>query len=116
MLNSNRTGGLLIGAFSVAYGAMTFQIPLLSFQAQAAFTARTMPEALSVLGLAFSLLLIVRPNSNAEPEVSGFLWGRAALVCLLMIAYGLTIRSGRSEEHTSELQSHSFISYAVFCL
>src|ERR1051326_9350979 len=25
-------------------------------------------------------------------------------------------RSRRSEEHTSELQSHSFISYAVFCL
>src|ERR1051326_9533305 len=25
-------------------------------------------------------------------------------------------RAGRSEEHTSELQSHSFISYAVFCL
>src|ERR1051326_9376256 len=24
--------------------------------------------------------------------------------------------SNRSEEHTSELQSHSFISYAVFCL
>src|ERR1051326_3221063 len=26
------------------------------------------------------------------------------------------IRAPRSEEHTSELQSHSFISYAVFCL
>ena len=25
-------------------------------------------------------------------------------------------RKQRSEEHTSELQSHSFISYAVFCL
>src|ERR1051326_1799566 len=25
-------------------------------------------------------------------------------------------RNDRSEEHTSELQSHSFISYAVFCL
>src|SRR6056300_426923 len=25
-------------------------------------------------------------------------------------------RRGRSEEHTSELQSHSEISYAVFCL
>ena len=25
-------------------------------------------------------------------------------------------KPGRSEEHTSELQSHSFISYAVFCL
>ena len=27
-----------------------------------------------------------------------------------------TNKDGRSEEHTSELQSHSFISYAVFCL
>src|ERR1051326_4131936 len=27
-----------------------------------------------------------------------------------------TFRMHRSEEHTSELQSHSFISYAVFCL
>ena len=26
------------------------------------------------------------------------------------------VREDRSEEHTSELQSHSFISYAVFCL
>ena len=26
------------------------------------------------------------------------------------------ITADRSEEHTSELQSHSFISYAVFCL
>src|ERR1051326_3837340 len=28
----------------------------------------------------------------------------------------LTIWGDRSEEHTFELQSHSFISYAVFCL
>ena len=27
-----------------------------------------------------------------------------------------SIALARSEEHTSELQSHSFISYAVFCL
>ena len=32
--------------------------------------------------------------------------------------FGITAASVgmRSEEHTSELQSHSFISYAVFCL
>ena len=29
---------------------------------------------------------------------------------------GYGLMAGRSEEHTSELQSHSFISYAVFCL
>src|ERR1051326_301051 len=28
----------------------------------------------------------------------------------------VVVTYGRSEEHTSELQSHSFISYAVFCL
>src|ERR1051326_5768606 len=28
----------------------------------------------------------------------------------------MSISVWRSEEHTSELQSHSFISYAVFCL
>src|ERR1051326_3307724 len=31
-------------------------------------------------------------------------------------AYGPYGKPSRSEEHTSELQSHSFISYAVFCL
>src|ERR1051326_854119 len=34
-----------------------------------------------------------------------------------LAGYTATRREGkRSEEHTSELQSHSFISYAVFCL
>src|ERR1051326_4793462 len=32
------------------------------------------------------------------------------------VSAGQEVRVDRSEEHTSELQSHSFISYAVFCL
>ena len=32
------------------------------------------------------------------------------------ITFGDSHHPSRSEEHTSELQSHSFISYAVFCL
>src|ERR1051326_3325733 len=32
------------------------------------------------------------------------------------LLYGWVLEVARSEEHTSELQSHSFISYAVFCL
>src|ERR1051326_9249566 len=31
-------------------------------------------------------------------------------------AHRFAAAADRSEEHTSELQSHSFISYAVFCL
>ena len=32
------------------------------------------------------------------------------------VSVHVKIKEGRSEEHTSELQSHSEISYAVFCL
>ncbi len=94
MLTNDRIGGLLLLAFSVAYGLLTFDIPLLPFQAQAAFTARTMPEALSILGIILSLTMIVKPSSNARPEVAGFLWGRGAVICLVMVIYGLTVRPG----------------------
>ena len=33
-----------------------------------------------------------------------------------VVFFGISFPEIRSEEHTSELQSHSFISYAVFCL
>src|ERR1051326_9406952 len=46
-----------------------------------------------------------------------------ALCCSIRIRWAwvskgpsVTLGGDRSEEHTSELQSHSFISYAVFCL
>src|SRR5213080_1388157 len=38
------------------------------------------------------------------------------LLGLLALAIWIVYRLVRSEEHTSELQSHSGISYAVFCL
>ena len=48
---------------------------------------------------------------NYEQEISGWLVGEFTkdLITITDILI-------RSEEHTSELQSHSFISYAVFCL
>ena len=42
--------------------------------------------------------------------------GSGKSTLLLMLGGMLSPSSGRSEEHTSELQSHSFISYAVFGL
>lgn len=94
MLTNDRIGGVLLLVFSVAYGFLTFEIPLLPFQAQAAFTARTMPEALSVLGIILSLAMIVKPSSDARPDVAGFLWGRGAIICLVMVIYGLSVRPG----------------------
>ena len=94
MITNDRIGALLLLVFSVAYGALSFQIPLLPFQAQAAFTARTMPEALAVMGIVLSLILLIKPGPGATADVSGFRWKRAGLICLLMVLYGLTIRSG----------------------
>ena len=61
--------------------------------------------------------------STNDSILSGVLNGAMAEVGGTLDSYrtkytGLKIlvTGGRSEEHTSELQSHSFISYAVFCL
>jgi putative tricarboxylic transport membrane protein len=94
MLTKDRIGALLLLAFCLGYGAMTFQIPLLPFQAQAAFTAKTMPQALTVMGVVLALVLLVKPGTQDKPQVAGFHWGRAAAICVLMVAYGLTVRPG----------------------
>ncbi len=92
MLSRDRVGALLMLAFSLGYGALSFRIPLLPFQAEAAFTARTMPQALTVLGAVLSLVLLLKPGGGAFPSSSKFRWGGAALLCALMIFYGLGVR------------------------
>jgi putative tricarboxylic transport membrane protein len=109
MLTRDRIGGLLLLAFSLGYGAMSFRIPLLPFQANQAFTARTIPEALAVLGIVLSLALLLKPLSQAERDADAvwrvsmrkilgrfgdgsFPLGRVAVLCVLMLLYGLTVR------------------------
>src|SRR3546814_5038753 len=46
----------------------------------------------------------------------GTLWSQAHLGLLPATAGTITAQAGRSEEHTSELQSLMSISYAVLCL
>lgn len=79
-------------AFCIGYFFLVYRIPLLPFQANQAFTARTMPQALSILGIVLSLLLIVKPSSDARPQVEGFHWLQGVLICVTMVAYGLTVR------------------------
>src|ERR1051326_7534024 len=52
---------------------------------------------------------------NQAPEIYLTL-GRRDLANHLSCVRDAYVRLSRSEEHTSELQSHSFTSYAVFCL
>src|ERR1051326_545760 len=49
-----------------------------------------------------------------------FIWHFCTSAAQINVSQSLSVvffyAPARSEEHTSELQSHSFISYAVFCL
>src|ERR1051326_8488702 len=53
------------------------------------------------------------PRSTSEREREQFEEQTRAWCFFPVFSSGV---GNRSEEHTSELQSHSFISYAVFCL
>ena len=53
---------------------------------------------------------------NATVMAGAFIFAVARTEVGPVIAGEDDQRIVRSEEHTSELQSHSFISYAVFCL
>jgi putative tricarboxylic transport membrane protein len=109
MLTRDRIGALLMLAFSLGYGAMIFNIPLLPFQANQAFTARTLPQALSILGIVLSLVLLLKPLRGSAREDDrtwranmkrllkpvpglGFPLGKVLMLCVTMILYGLAVR------------------------
>ena len=54
--------------------------------------------------------------SRAQEEAEELISAAKVKAKLIMAEETDRAKEERSEEHTSELQSHSFISYAVFCL
>jgi len=92
LFSKDRIGGLLLLVFCVCYAILSQQIVLLPIQAKSAFTARTLPEVLSVLGIVLSVLVIIFPGSNERPALAGFKWITAAIFLALMSAYGLSVR------------------------
>ena len=93
MINGNRLGGLIFLVFCVAYGFLTTRTSLLAFQQNAAFTAKTLPQALTVLGILLLLVLIIKPGEVEPLDLSGDHWKQRLLICLAMIIYGFIIRS-----------------------
>ena len=93
-----KVGALLMLLFSMAYGLLTFRIPL-SFMAQnETFTSRTMPYALAAMGIILSLLILVLPTVDPEgkrtlkEETHGMDWRKAILLVVAMIIYGLVMK------------------------
>ena len=42
--------------------------------------------------MALSLTLLLKPGPGEGIKTAGFRWGRAGLLCALMVAYGLAVR------------------------
>src|SRR3546814_10176000 len=80
-------------------------------------TAENLSDFLGVRRFSFGMA----EKENKVGQVTGLAWTEVGGDLLTievadMPGKGVVLRTGRSEEHTSELQSLMRISYAVFCL
>ena len=94
LLTRDRIGALLLGLFCVAYWATISDIRLLPFQANQAFTPRTLPQVLAWLGTALSLAILVAPSraDDDAPDWRALNWPLGLAFLVLMSAYGFTVR------------------------
>jgi putative tricarboxylic transport membrane protein len=92
MWHKDRIGGLLLLVFFVGYGLLTQQITLLPTQEGATFTAKTLPQTLTLLGLCGALWLVIRPSDKTVLNLKHLLWLRFASCLVLMSLYGVTLR------------------------
>lgn len=98
MITRARIGGLMLLVFCVFYALKIGDIRLLPFQANQAFTARTMPQALATLGIIFSVLVIIfggnkDPKRLAEPfKMNELNWPLGLAFLALMSVYGFAVR------------------------
>lgn len=90
-VQAERLMALALLAFSLAYLAIGWRIPVPDSSDDSPFSARSFPVALGVLGAVLSLALLVKPTSGAPVGVAGFAWGRAAGLIALMAGYALAI-------------------------
>ena len=79
-------------------------------------TTQNVKDYLRECGQYNMLTILVLPEFFDLPKGIALSRSDFLLNCFTSMNDSDLIERGRSEEHTSELQSHSFISYAVFCL
>lgn len=93
-----KVGALVILLFSISYGLLATKIPLTFLAQQETFTPRTMPYALSAMGIVLSFLILILPTvdpagkKSLSEETDGFDWGTAILLTAAMLIFGLTMK------------------------
>ncbi len=85
---------LLFFIFSAFYLYTAYQIRVFSFDENAAFNAKTFPIYLGYFGMFIAALKIVLPEKASEEVDQKFLnYKKTLVLVLIMVIYGLTIRS-----------------------
>lgn len=89
-------GPLIVLAFCLVYGAFALQIEMFPGQEDEAFTPRTLPIGLTILGIVLSLVLLFQAmRGGSGPKLGEMLggldWWRTAALIVLMALYGLLI-------------------------
>ncbi len=114
-MTTDRVSALVFLAFSIAYGVLATEIPVPPFMSSEPFTPRTMPYALSALGIALALAMLAtsgpprraRTEARAaedlgadaeaapppeKPKAPEMRWGKVLILAAVMCLYGLTLK------------------------
>lgn len=99
-INIKKTiGGLFFLVLSIVYGWNALNIALFSSVVET-FSARTLPTALSVAGIVFSILLLISPERDDSNNNASFIemlrslnWKTAIYLFIAMTVYGLIFGS-----------------------
>ena len=94
-ISRDRVSGFLLLVLSFAYFMAAREVELYPGSEEEFINARTFPRFIGVSAMAFSLLIVVLPSRGSDDRIDWrqFDWVRSALLCGLMVLYGLTIKT-----------------------
>jgi len=88
-ISKDRVGGLVFLLFSVTYGYYAQQILLMPGDVSQAFNAQTLPNALAIVGVILSMVLLVTAKTSFENRVDlvGYQFSLVIKLLLLIIVF-----------------------------
>lgn len=89
----DRIGGLIFLALSIAYGYSITLIPVYPGDEYEVFTAKTLPTALSIIGVLLSFCLLVSSRNDEKSQLPSLDWPIAIKLILLMVCYGAILET-----------------------
>ena len=93
-ITRDRISALFFLALAIAYYMGAREIELYPGDEEEVINAQTFPKFIGVMAGIFSFLILVLPAKGEEAKIdwAAFDWWRPLLLCVLMVAYGLTIK------------------------